>query len=73
MCEEAADIATARAVESYFIDLNIDGGSGGGDDDSKFVYVYKKTKLTKENIEYGDTVSFFDFVQKTKNDNDNIL
>jgi len=32
---------TARAVEDYFLALGMKGGSGGGDDDSDYVYAYK--------------------------------
>jgi len=38
--------ATARNIERYFLDLGMDGGSGGGDYLSKAVYCYKKTYLT---------------------------
>ena len=38
--------ATARNIERYFLDLGMDGGSGGGDHLSKAVYCYKKTYST---------------------------
>lgn len=39
-----ADSATvARDAESHFLNLGMDGGPGGGDEDSKFVYVYRKS------------------------------
>ncbi len=39
----------AREIEKYFIEkLGTDGGTGGGDDSSKYVYAYKKTSSTKE-------------------------
>ena len=38
--------ATARNIERYFLDLGMDGGSGGGDYLSKTVYCYKKTYST---------------------------
>ncbi len=38
--------ATARNIEQYFLDLGMDGGSGGGDYLSKAVYSYKKTYST---------------------------
>ena len=38
----------ARAVEKHFLALGMQGGSGGGDDDSDFVYAYKVTSATKE-------------------------
>jgi hypothetical protein len=46
ICREAEDDETARKIEKYFIDLGCDGGDGGGDDDSKIVYAYKKTNKT---------------------------
>ena len=36
----------ARDVEFFFLSQGCDGGSGGGDDDSGFVYAYKKTSST---------------------------
>ena len=38
--------AIARNIEKYFLDLGMDGGSGGGDYLSKTVYCYKKTYST---------------------------
>jgi hypothetical protein len=39
----------ARNVEKYFLDkLGFDGGSGGGDYSTAYVYVYKKTSYTIE-------------------------
>lgn len=39
----------AREIEEYFIDtLGTDGGAGGGDYSTKYVYAYKKTSYTKE-------------------------
>jgi hypothetical protein len=43
----AENAATARAVEIHFLVLGCEGGSGGGDDESKFVYAYQMTRLTK--------------------------
>ena len=43
----ASSDGVARDIETYFLDKGMDGGSGGGDDDSKIVYVYKKTGSTK--------------------------
>jgi hypothetical protein len=43
---EAPDSETARAVESHFLAQDFDGGPGGGDTESKFVYAYRKTALT---------------------------
>lgn len=46
---EAMGAESARAVEKYCIDqLSADGGTGGGDDYSKYVYVYEKTSYTDE-------------------------
>ena len=36
----------AREVEKYFLDVGMDGGSGGGDESSSIVYAYKKTSYT---------------------------
>lgn len=38
--------ATARNIEQYFLDLGMDGGSGGGDYSSKAVYCYRKKYST---------------------------
>ncbi|MBA3047161.1 hypothetical protein KKC83_05865 [Patescibacteria group bacterium] len=46
---EALNANSARAVEKYCINqFSTDGGTGGGDDSSKFVYAYKKTSYTDE-------------------------
>lgn len=37
----------ARSVEDYFLNLNCDGDSGGGDNSSITTYIYKKTAYTK--------------------------
>ncbi len=42
-CESGA---LARIVEKRFLDAGCDGGLGGGDADSRFVYVYLKTGMT---------------------------
>lgn len=43
---ETAEIA--RAIEDYFINtLGTDGGPGGGDYLTRFVYAYRKTATTK--------------------------
>ncbi|HAA56936.1 MAG TPA: hypothetical protein DCE42_19375 [Myxococcales bacterium] len=36
----------ARAAEKSLINLGCDGGDGGGDDETVFVYAYKKTPTT---------------------------
>jgi len=39
----------AREIEKYFIEeIGTDGGTGGGDNTTKFVYAYKKTTYTNE-------------------------
>ena len=38
----------ARAIEAHLLSLGFDGGSGGGDNTTVFVYVYYKTKDTIE-------------------------
>lgn len=49
ICREAADAAQARKIEIYFIErLKTDGGTGGGDESSKFVYAYRKSSRTVE-------------------------
>lgn len=42
------DANTAREIEQYFLGLGMTGGPGGGDDDAKFVYAYRKTNTTKQ-------------------------
>jgi len=45
----AASSADARSVEKYFIDqCGTDGGPGGGDAYTVFVYAYKKASHTRE-------------------------
>lgn len=38
----------ARDIEDYFIRQGMKGGSGGGDDDTTYVYAYKITSTTRE-------------------------
>ena len=38
---KAHDADDARFVEDHFQDLGMEGGPGGGDDNSKYVYVYR--------------------------------
>jgi len=43
----AVDSDTARDIEKYFVnDLGMDGGTGGGDEDAKSDYAYKKNSHT---------------------------
>ena len=44
----ADNIRTARMVEKYFLDLGMQGGDGGGNDNSTTVYCYEVTKYTRE-------------------------
>ena len=37
----------ARKVEKHYLDLGCEGGSGGGDEDSRIVYCYKMTSTTE--------------------------
>ena len=43
----ASSDSVAREIEQHFLDKGMDGGSGGGDEDSKIVYAYKKTTTSK--------------------------
>lgn len=44
---EASSSIAAREIESFFINtLGIDGGTGGGQIATKYVYAYKKTTTT---------------------------
>lgn len=45
---ECASTDIARAVEKYLLQMGFDGGPGGGDQSTVFVYAYKKTPYTKE-------------------------
>lgn len=40
--------AIARSVEQYLLNIGMTGGSGGGDNQSSQVYVYKITNHSKE-------------------------
>lgn len=44
---EAANSESARAVEIHFLILGCDGGPGGGDATSKFIYAYQRTSQTR--------------------------
>lgn len=37
----------AREVEQHYLDKGMDGGPGGGDNTTKYVYCYKKTSATQ--------------------------
>lgn len=46
---EGENSTSAREVEDYFVNiLGTDGGPGGGDYSSWYVYAYKKTSYTNE-------------------------
>ena len=46
---EAENSSSARDTEYYFVNtLKTDGGTGGGDYSSRYVYAYKKTSYTTE-------------------------
>ena len=45
--ENAGSAATARRVEAHFLSLGCDGGVGGGDHESRFVYLYQKRSQTQ--------------------------
>ena len=42
----ASSHKVAREIEQHFIERGMDGGTGGGDEDSRIVYAYKKTSHT---------------------------
>jgi len=45
--KEAYSSDDARDIEKYFLDeCGTDGGPGGGNDDSVYVYAFKKTNYT---------------------------
>ena len=43
---EASNDEIAREIEKYFIKKGTDGGDGGGDEDARYVYGYKKSSET---------------------------
>jgi hypothetical protein len=43
---EAYSAEDARDIKAHFLLKGFDGGAGAGDDDSAFVYAYKKTSTT---------------------------
>ena len=44
----ATSSAVARRAEKYFLDRGAQGGPGGGDEDTRFVYAYRITMETVE-------------------------
>ena len=47
-CMEANNVEDAREIEKILHSDGFQGGPGGGDDDSKYVYIYRITKDTVE-------------------------
>jgi hypothetical protein len=45
---ECSTSSAAREIEEYFIQLGMQGGPGGGDATTKYVYAYKITQTTRE-------------------------
>lgn len=45
---EAIDKATAQKVEEYYLAKGMEGDTGGGSDDTTYVYCYEITNTTKE-------------------------
>jgi|SRR3989338_1012944 len=44
---DAGSSSEARKIEDYFINtIGTDGGTGGGDYSTRYVYAYKKTTIT---------------------------
>jgi len=43
---EAYTHLVARRIEEYYISKGLSGGTGGGDESSRWVYVYKRTSNT---------------------------
>lgn len=44
----ATDKATAQKAEEYYLAKGMEGDTGGGSDDSVYVYCYEITNTTKE-------------------------
>ncbi len=43
------DVQTARKVEKYYLEKGMQGGDGGGNDESNIFYCYEVSEETKEN------------------------
>lgn len=43
---QATSASVAREVEKAYLDAGCDGGSGGGDASTLYVYAYRKTRST---------------------------
>ena len=48
ICRTASSSDVARKIEKHFLDKGAQGGTGGGDDDSKSVYAYRISWRTRE-------------------------
>ncbi len=48
---QTKDKETAQSVEEYFLDLGMDGDTGGGTTETVFVYCYKKTDRSIESTD----------------------
>ncbi len=44
--KDAGSETEARRIEKHFLSLGCDGGTGGGDYSTRYVYAYKKTYST---------------------------
>lgn len=42
----ASSKSVAQEIEEYFLDAGMDGDTGGGNDDTKIVYAFKKNSHT---------------------------
>lgn len=45
----ADDVNVARQVEKHYLDKGMQGGDGGGNNESNIVYCYEVSEETKEN------------------------
>lgn len=48
----AEDVNTAREVELHFLRMGMKGGSGGSDNETKFVYCFHKKPRNQRNYKY---------------------
>lgn len=44
---KAGDSDAARLIEHHFLEQGCDGGQGGGDGNSTYIYIYLKTPFTR--------------------------
>lgn len=45
---ESLDKSVAQEIEEYYLDKGMKGDTGGGQDDSRYVYCYEITRYTEE-------------------------